>query len=358
MTPTIQKLEIKQPAGYHEISTLDWYQFRSLLWHELASIRKESESNWENIAYSVNRRYPSSRPQPPSAYRLAFERLAAVHPEIVQSDDGVGHRIWNQLLYTWAQSMFGNPVFMNLGFVTGEGDTALPATLQSQDEFFRLPIQLYHHLLHSVEIKDRRVLEVGCGGGGGCSYVSRYLNPALMVGLDLVQRNLATCLRSHGADGPVFTRGDALRLPFADFSFDVVVNIESSFSYVSIPNFLREVCRVLSPGGSLLIADLRLTGTDWGSDKTVAAFEPQIAEAGFEIVDLQDISAQVLHSMSLQCEMKDRVLTEMNLPSEMLAHFREILLCADSGNYRSFQDGTMRYLSCVAKKPVFTAYSC
>lgn len=33
-------------------------------------------------------------------------------------------------------------------------------------------------------LKGQNVLEVGCGRGGGLSYISRYLTPNLCIGID------------------------------------------------------------------------------------------------------------------------------------------------------------------------------
>jgi SAM-dependent methyltransferase len=65
------------------------------------------------------------------------------------------------------------------------------------------------------------------------------------------------CNRHRLAPGLAFVCGDALSMPFPAFSFDAVVNIESSHCYESMDTFLSEVCRVLRPGGRFFFADLR-----------------------------------------------------------------------------------------------------
>ena len=51
--------------------------------------------------------------------------------------------------------------------------------------------------------------------------------------------------------------GDAESLPFADESFDAVINVEASHAYPRLSRFLAEVVRVLRPGGHFLYADFR-----------------------------------------------------------------------------------------------------
>ena len=51
--------------------------------------------------------------------------------------------------------------------------------------------------------------------------------------------------------------GNAIDLPFSDSSFDAVISIEASHRYPSFETFLREVRRVLRPGGHFMFADMR-----------------------------------------------------------------------------------------------------
>lgn len=47
-------------------------------------------------------------------------------------------------------------------------------------------------------------------------------------------------------------QGDADRLPFADGTLDVVINVEASHYYPNFPRFFAGFARVLRPGGHLL----------------------------------------------------------------------------------------------------------
>ncbi|UYN95817.1 MAG: class I SAM-dependent methyltransferase [Enhydrobacter sp.] len=178
---------------------------------------------------------------------------------------------------------------MNYGFADPAGDDA-PFALQPRDEVERYPIALYRHVSGLAPIAGREVLEVGSGRGGGASYVARYARPRRMVGIDISGKAVAFCNRQHEVDNLHFRVGDAETLPFADASFDSVINVESSFCYPSLDRFLAEVKRVLRPGGHLHYADLRLIGEvdDW---------QATIERSGLERIVERDITANVVEAL-------------------------------------------------------------
>ncbi|HYX99219.1 MAG TPA: class I SAM-dependent methyltransferase, partial [Mycobacterium sp.] len=57
--------------------------------------------------------------------------------------------------------------------------------------------------------------------------------------------------------GLEFVHGNAESMPFADESFDAVINVEASHAYPHFDRFLSEMVRVLRPGGHFLYADFR-----------------------------------------------------------------------------------------------------
>ncbi len=61
--------------------------------------------------------------------------------------------------------------------------------------------------------------------------------------------------KSSAAEGPVFQQGDALHLPFPDAHFDIVTISYGLRNLASVDEGLREMWRVLRPGGRLLVLD-------------------------------------------------------------------------------------------------------
>jgi demethylmenaquinone methyltransferase/2-methoxy-6-polyprenyl-1,4-benzoquinol methylase len=77
--------------------------------------------------------------------------------------------------------------------------------------------------------------------------------------LDVARRRAAALLGSFRA-APRFIQGDALCLPFADASFDIVTISYGLRNLADIDRGLRELTRVLRPGGRLLVLDFGKPG--------------------------------------------------------------------------------------------------
>ena len=103
---------------------------------------------------------------------------------------------------------------------------------------------------------DSLLLDLACGGGLLAPHVAG--KGHRHVGLDLSVTALPQA-RDHGV---VPVRGDVLRLPFADEVADVVVAGEV-LEHVQEPlELLSEACRVLRPGGVLVLDTI--AATRWG----------------------------------------------------------------------------------------------
>jgi 2-polyprenyl-6-hydroxyphenyl methylase/3-demethylubiquinone-9 3-methyltransferase len=89
------------------------------------------------------------------------------------------------------------------------------------------------------------LLDLACGGGLLAPHVSGYRH----VGVDLSELALGHA-RQHGV---VPVRGDVLRLPFRDEVADVVVAGEVLEHVTDLDAAVAEACRVLRPGGTLVL---------------------------------------------------------------------------------------------------------
>ncbi len=106
---------------------------------------------------------------------------------------------------------------------------------------------------HILARPDARVLDLCCGTGS-LSLALRKQGPAQIVGADFAHPMLTRAMRKFSG-GMSAVEADALRLPVANGSFDLVV---SSFGFRNLANYeggLREIARVLKPGGEVGILD-------------------------------------------------------------------------------------------------------
>lgn len=103
--------------------------------------------------------------------------------------------------------------------------------------------------------QPRHVLDLATGTGDLALVLQRRLPSAQVIGADFSEEMLAVAKRKGVREVRV---ADARQLPFGDESFDVVT---IAFGLRNLPDWgegLREMGRVLRPGGHLLVLDFSL----------------------------------------------------------------------------------------------------
>lgn len=93
----------------------------------------------------------------------------------------------------------------------------------------------------------RRVLDVACGEGYGAALLAQVASEVL--GVDVDEQTVAHAERNYALAGLSFRVGSCERIPAADGSFDAVVSFETIEHIEDHAGFLKEVRRVLRPGG-------------------------------------------------------------------------------------------------------------
>ena len=139
-----------------------------------------------------------------------------------------------------------------------------PLFVNESDSFMQAQKNLTDYcisLLRSISNKD--VLEIGCGNGVQALYINEKYGPLSITGIDFNVSNIeiANSEKDRTRMNNVhFMVDDAQNLTkISSNSMDVILNIESAFHYPDKSAFLKEVCRVLKPGGQYLIADILST---------------------------------------------------------------------------------------------------
>lgn len=114
---------------------------------------------------------------------------------------------------------------------------------------------LYPVLLSKLaHIPFQRALDLGCGTGEMMKMLLQSDDQRELYGIDLSEKMLSVA--EGKLSGKVqLVLGDSEHLPFADNFFDVVYCNDSFHHYPAPENVIREVQRVLKPGGTFLIGD-------------------------------------------------------------------------------------------------------
>jgi SAM-dependent methyltransferase len=112
-------------------------------------------------------------------------------------------------------------------------------------------------LSHVKVARDATILDVGCGGGRTIQKLAALAPQGRVYGVDFAPTSVAMS-RSFNralvdAGRVVVETASVTRLPFADGMFDLVTAVETHFYWPDLPNDLREIRRVLKPGGAVAL---------------------------------------------------------------------------------------------------------
>jgi ubiquinone/menaquinone biosynthesis C-methylase UbiE len=191
-----------------------------------------------------------------------------------------------------------------------------PFFVSDSDSFMQAQKNLTDYCISKLEpIQNKDVLEIGCGNGVQALYINSRYHPLSITGIDLNIANIGIAdyeKERAKVTNVTFIVDNAQTLEnIPSDSVDVLLNIESAFHYPDKTAFIREIHRVLKPGGQFLVADL-LTRREkregfmkiWGK-KMVHHFwnrkkyNEEFGKSSLEITHEEDISQQVMKGWSL-----------------------------------------------------------
>jgi ubiquinone/menaquinone biosynthesis C-methylase UbiE len=191
-----------------------------------------------------------------------------------------------------------------------------PLYVKEDDSFIQAQKNLTDYCISLIDpLKNKNVLEIGCGNGIQALYINDKFQPSHITGIDLIKANILIADKEKetvNAENASFIVDDAqnmTRIP--GDSFDVVLNIESAFHYPDKAAFLKEIHRVLKPGGQFIIADIISTRKKregmmkiWGKPMVLhfwnrKRYDEEFLKSELKVTYFEDISKQVIKGWSL-----------------------------------------------------------
>jgi len=106
----------------------------------------------------------------------------------------------------------------------------------------------------ATSVQGLRVLDSACGSGYGSAILAAKAKE--VVGVDICPQAVAEAAAAYGSPTVQFTCADARKLPFEANRFDVAASFETieHLPSESIEDYLKELQRVVVPGGSIFIS--------------------------------------------------------------------------------------------------------
>lgn len=177
--------------------------------------------------------------------------------------------------------------------------------------------------------KDATILDICSALGGPARHLARKYG-SRVTGLDATQKMLDEATRrtadedlNHLVD---YRLGNALDIPFRADSFDIVWGQDAWCYITDKQRLIEEAHRVLKPGGVIAFTDWTQTGTMTDERwvklnsfmvfpymETLDGYEELLLDAGFEIVEKEDLSADftrhcATYQQKLRNELKSSII--------------------------------------------------
>ena len=129
---------------------------------------------------------------------------------------------------------------------------------RSLDVFDHYGRMLYMKVGSMVNMRNKKVLEIGSGKGAGTHCIYKEYEPNSITGMDLTPKHVETAQALYAEEGIEFVQGDACEISTEyENKYDIVLNVESSHCYPDFERFIQEVKKVLKSKGEFVMCDFR-----------------------------------------------------------------------------------------------------
>ncbi len=181
--------------------------------------------------------------------------------------------------------------------------------------------------------RDCHVLDVCCGMGGPSRYLAHNYG-CRVTGIDLAESRIAGATRLTGMTGlgdrVEFRNANALEMPFADGTFDVVISQEAFCHIPDKDTLVAQCARVVKPGGRIAFTDILVTDSTCQSTRARLQREMTFQELASAVsyktaLEREDCSLLEHHDVSDKWRviLADRLVMYRNLKDQTVDRFGE-----------------------------------
>jgi SAM-dependent methyltransferase len=133
------------------------------------------------------------------------------------------------------------------------GERIYPEKCQTAEDYvLYLKHMFAYECAKGVIQPNAKVLEVGCGAGYGTAMLADRKDLQI-TGLDVDASVVESANNLYQSDNCHYMAFDGSRLPFQDEEFDAVISFQVIEHVVDDESFLKEMSRVLKPGGHAIV---------------------------------------------------------------------------------------------------------
>jgi ubiquinone/menaquinone biosynthesis C-methylase UbiE len=150
-------------------------------------------------------------------------------------------------------------------------------------------------LSHVSVQKSDIVLDVGCGGGRTVNKLAALASDGKVYGVDYSKESVAMAKRINREwirmARVEIQEASVSQLPFANDMFNLITAVETHFWWPDMPAGMREILRVLKPGGTLIIIAEVYKGANTKTAKLVEKYLPLSGMKFLTVVEHRELFA-------------------------------------------------------------------
>jgi ubiquinone/menaquinone biosynthesis C-methylase UbiE len=155
-------------------------------------------------------------------------------------------------------------------------------------------------LSHISIDKHNTILDIGCGGGRTVNKLAAIATQGKVYGVDFSGESVAFASRINKqwieAGRVEIREASVSQFPFSADAFNVVTAVETHFWWPDLPADMREVLRVLKPGGTLIIIAEIFKGANTATAKLAERYLPLSGMALLSVNEHRELFANAGYS--------------------------------------------------------------